>query len=119
MRHRIISHRQTRSAAESQQRQQRQAEDGEIVALDPLEQMDADAFELIAADAGQRGVARHVEIVVEKAVGKIAHGQPRGIDAFEQHFAVAHQRQRRMQRVRLPAQAPQLRGRRRAVRPAC
>ena len=39
---------------EAEQRQQRQAEDGEIVAFDPLEQMNADALELIAADAGQR-----------------------------------------------------------------
>ena len=34
-----------------EQGQERQAENGEVVALDPLEQMDAGAFELIGADA--------------------------------------------------------------------
>ena len=72
--------------------------------------MDADAFELIAADARQRRLAGHVEIVVEESVGEVAHGQPRGIDMLEHHRAVAHQRHRRMQRVRLAAQRPQLLG---------
>src|SRR5664280_1599942 len=90
-----------------EQWQQRQAENGEIVAVDALEQMNADAFELIAADARQSGVPRHVEIILEKAVRNIAHGQPRAVDATEQHGAVAHQRQRGMQLVRAPAQGSQ------------
>ena len=40
-------------AQERQERQQRQAEDGEEVALDPFEELDAAAFELIRADARQ------------------------------------------------------------------
>ena len=46
--------------------------------------MDADALELIAADARERRVARRVEIIVEKRVGEIAHGQARGVDMVEQ-----------------------------------
>ena len=77
---------------EIEQRQQRQAEDGEIVAFDAFEQMDAGAFDLVGADARQRRLAGHVEIIVEKAVGKGAHGELRGVGEFEQHRAVAHQR---------------------------
>ena len=42
-------------AAGIKQRQQRQPENGRMVALDALEQLDAEAFELIAADAGGHG----------------------------------------------------------------
>jgi hypothetical protein len=42
------------------------------------------------------------------AVGEVAHGELGGIDAVEQHGTVAHQHQRRMQRVLAPAQGPQL-----------
>ena len=40
-----------------QQRQQRQADDGEMIAVDLLEQLDALALDLVGADAGQRLVA--------------------------------------------------------------
>ncbi len=56
-----------------------------MVALDALEQLDADAFELIAADARGRRVADRVEIAVEEAIGERAHGQVRRIDVLEQH----------------------------------
>ena len=58
-----------------------------------------------------RGVAGHVEIVAEKAIGHIAHRQARGIDAIEQHGAVANQRHRRMQFVGAATQRTQLLGR--------
>ena len=45
-----------------EQRQKRQAEHGEMIALDALEQLDARAFELIAADARGRRVADGIEI---------------------------------------------------------
>ena len=41
-----------------QQWQQRQTEDGEVIALDMLEQMDAQPFKLVGADAcGDRNAA--------------------------------------------------------------
>ena len=45
------------AAQESKQRQQRQAENREMIALDALEQMHAEPFELIGADAGRHGLA--------------------------------------------------------------
>ena len=45
------------AAQECKQRQQRQAENREMIALDALEQMHAQPFELIGADAGRDGVA--------------------------------------------------------------
>jgi len=72
-----------------EQRHQRQAENSEMIAFHTLEQMNANAFELIGPDARHGIVPHHVEIVVEKAVGEIAHGELRGIDAVEQHSAVA------------------------------
>ena len=47
-RHRVASAPSPRR--KSEQRQQRQAEDGEVVALDPLEELRAQALELIGAD---------------------------------------------------------------------
>ena len=69
-----------------------------MIALDALEQLDARAFQLIAADAGRHRRADRIEIAVEKPVGKVAHRQPRGVDMLEQHRAVPHHRHRGMQR---------------------
>ena len=72
-------------------------------------------FELIAADAGRRRVAGRVEIGVEKVVRERPHGQPRRVDMLEQHLAVAHDRDRRMQRMGLAAQRRELRPRAGAI----
>ena len=66
---------------ESQQWQKRKAEDREIIPLDPLEQVYADAFELIASDACHRSVSSQIEIFIEKTIGKIAHDKLSGIKA--------------------------------------
>ena len=47
----VNSARQLSRRRKSQQRQKRQTKDREIIALDPLEQMDAGLFQLIGADA--------------------------------------------------------------------
>ena len=41
---------------------QRQAQDGGVIALDPVEQVNAEPFHLITADAQERLLARCVEI---------------------------------------------------------
>ena len=46
----------------AEQGQERQAQNGEVIALDPLEQMHAQAFELIGADALGHGFPRFVQI---------------------------------------------------------
>ena len=47
----VIDSRAPRARSSAKQRQQRQAEDREIVAVDALEQLDAASFELVGADA--------------------------------------------------------------------
>ena len=63
-----------------------------MVAFDALEQMHAEAFELIAADAAGDRIACGIEIGVEKFLGEIAHGQPRRLDMPEQHVSIPRDR---------------------------
>src|SRR5216683_2376900 len=80
------------AAQEVEQRQQRQAEDREIIALDALEQLRTQAFELIDADRGERVVAERRQISVEKAVAESPHGEAGAVDQTPDHRAVAHHR---------------------------
>ena len=57
---------------EGEQRQQRQAEDGEVVALDPAEEMRAQPLELVGADRGAHGLAGARQIGVEEGFGEAA-----------------------------------------------
>src|SRR5712691_546251 len=57
--------------------QQWQAEDGEMIRLDALEQMHAITLELIGADACHHGRAGSFEIGVEKPVTERAHRHAR------------------------------------------
>src|SRR6185312_12304947 len=93
---------------ESEQRQQRKPKNGEVIAVNPIKQMDADALELVAADAGERGVAGHVEIIFEIAVGKIAHLQLCSVDARKKLRSVPDEREGRMQFMSAAAQIAQL-----------
>ncbi len=56
------------SAEETEHLEKRQAEDGEIIALDAGEELRAEPFELVGADAGQRGVADPREVLIEKGI---------------------------------------------------
>ena len=58
-----------------QQRQQRQADDGEVVAVDALEQLDAPAFDLVAADRAANRRPGLGEVVIEIGIAEGAHGQ--------------------------------------------
>src|SRR3954462_9638001 len=99
-----------------QKRQERQAENGEMIALDRLEQMDAASLQLIGADAGRHAGARRVEIGLEEIIGKIAHREPRDRHMAERQAAIATYRDRGMQFVRLAAHETELVARRRAIR---
>src|SRR4029077_11091412 len=57
---------------EGQQRQKRQAENRKKVALDPLEQMNPDTLELIAANTSGCRISPHVEGTIGEQIGKIA-----------------------------------------------
>ncbi len=66
----------SRRRSSSSSGKQRQAENGEVVALDALEQLDAAAFDLIGADDAEHdAVADRREIVVEERIGERAHDQ--------------------------------------------
>ena len=79
-----------------------------MIAVDPLEQLRAEAFELIAADACRGRAAGRVEIAFEERVGERPHGQPRHRDMLVKNLAVAQHRPCRMQRMGLAAQRAQL-----------
>ena len=53
-------------AQRGEQRQQRQAENGEIVAVDLVEELDAEPFDLVGADGGQRRLAHGGEIAADE-----------------------------------------------------
>ena len=77
--------------------------------------MDADALELIGADTVKSCISGHIEIVLEKTIGEVAHRQSCSIDTGEQHCFVSHQDERRMQFMCPPTQIAQLFGRRGAA----
>src|SRR5215510_4223993 len=70
---------------EIERRQQRQAEDGEMIRLDALEQMYAEALELIGADARRHRRAGRFEISIEKAIAQHSHGHARDLHCLVQH----------------------------------
>lgn len=53
-------------AQKVEQRQKRQAEDGEKVALDPVEQLSAQAFQLVGTDGFTGFAADLCEIVIDE-----------------------------------------------------
>ena len=74
-----------------QQRQQGEPEDREVIALDTLEQRDAEAFDLVAADACGHDGAGGFEIGFEEAVGKFPHREPRSLAVFKGDILIADQ----------------------------
>src|SRR3546814_4876880 len=78
-------HHHAMAAKEAQQRQQRQTEDGEIVALDPAEELRPEPFELIGADRQKGIVADPVQVVLQEGVAERPHRQPRPRDMMPQH----------------------------------
>src|ERR1700722_6848145 len=70
--------------------QERQAQYGKIVAVDTLEKLNAEAFQLISADARGRGGPRGLQIKIKKLFRKRAHGQPRRADIFEHDRTILH-----------------------------
>src|SRR5215470_13478416 len=88
-------------AQEIERGQKWQAEDGEMIRLDALEQMHAITLKLVGADARHHGSTGRFEISVEECLAECAHGHARHLHGFAQHLAVAHKRNSRMQLMRL------------------
>src|SRR5580700_9734755 len=55
-------------AQEIQRRYERQTQNGEILTIHTLEQLDAETFQLIGADAFRRGISDHVEVMFHEAI---------------------------------------------------
>ena len=79
-----------------------------MIALDALEQMHAQPFELIGADAGRDGVARRIQIGSDLLAAQLTHGHAGNRNLGKQYLAVARHRNGGMQFVRLAGKQPQL-----------
>ena len=90
-------------AQECEQRQQRQAKHRKIVALDALEQLRAEAFELVSADRTQHVTRRRAsDNRPRNASRKSAHREPRHVDVPPDDRAFACDNGRGDQFMRLP-----------------
>src|SRR6185437_12553661 len=103
------------AAQEVEQRQQRQAEDRKIIALDALEQLRAQSLELIDADRRQRVVAERRQIAIEETIAESAHGEARTIHTVPDCRAVLNHGDGAHQLVSLAAQRGELRARLAAI----
>src|SRR6185437_16874520 len=96
------------TAQEGEQRQKRQSEDREEIALDALEKLRAAAFDLIGADGIEDFLARRHDVIAEETVAEIAHDEARPVEHVPEPHAVATHGNRRRQLMRLPAQQSKL-----------
>ncbi len=99
----------------AQQREQRQPENHEVIALDALEQLDPEPLELIRPHARCDRRPGCGEIGIQERVRELPHRQSCDLAVLEQHAAVVHERDGAVQRVGLAAQRHELRARRRHV----
>lgn len=67
---------------------QRQAENGEIIALYALEETQRRPFEPISADRGKDGIAFEIEDKIELGFGEIAHRQIGAVGFGPEDFSV-------------------------------
>ena len=86
---RFIAMMRPRARSSVEQRQQRQPQDREVVALDALEQLHAEALELVGADRLADAVAGAAQVLVEERVGEVAHGEARRRDVAPCHRAAS------------------------------
>ena len=54
-----------------QEREQGQSQDRRVLPFDPLEEMDPEALDLVAAGAGERRVAGRVEVARDRVLAEI------------------------------------------------
>src|SRR3569832_2124669 len=61
-----------------QKRQERQAENGKIIACDAMEKLRAQPFQLVAANGGQHRRTLGLQVAVQERIGKMPHPQLSG-----------------------------------------
>lgn len=96
------------SAQEGEQRQQRQAQDGRMLAFDRFEQVNSRPFQPIGAHGGRDVIALKFEIVFQKRVRKAAHGQPRFGHVMPENAVILPAGDGSHEHVYAATQAPQL-----------
>src|SRR6476659_4350401 len=92
----------------SEQRNKRQAENDEIVAVDPVEQLDANRFDLIGADRAQYLLTGCGEIAADELRREVKHGERGDLGRRPDGLAVGRYRDRGVQGVRLSVEIEQL-----------
>lgn len=95
-------------AQEGQQRQQRQAEDGEEIARDHGKEPGAQALQPVGADGFQYFRAAALQVSRDRRLVEIAHGQPRRLHVTPPGGPVADDANGRVQLVGAPLQAAQV-----------
>src|SRR4029077_14692765 len=84
-----------------EQRQQRKAEDGEIVAVDLLEQLNSETFDLIGPDRAENLFTGSGEIAADELRGELAHDQCRALAVGPDGATVGREGNGAMQTVAL------------------
>src|SRR5579872_6351312 len=79
-----------------------------MIAFDAVEQGDAEALDLIAANAGGYRRPGGVKIGIEEAIGKVPHREPRGLAMHELNRMTARYHDRGVELMRAAAQASKL-----------
>ena len=92
-----------------EQGQEGQPQDAEEIALDPLKELGAQPLELVAADGGQNLVSRHVEVILQKALGQGTHRELDDAVMVPQALSVTQQAHAGMKTVSAPGEFSQLR----------
>src|SRR5215471_12198066 len=95
-----------------EERDERKAKDDEIIAVDLLEQLDADRLDLIGPDRAQHLLAGGGEIMADELGRELAHGERRDLRRGPDGLAVRRHRHRSVERVRLTPEVEQLPARR-------
>src|SRR5687767_544883 len=93
---------------EAKQRQERQAQDGKIITLDGLEELNAQAFKLVRADALQRRLACPGKIAPQGGGLETAHPQRGRLDGVPDDLAILRAGYGRMELMRAARQPKQL-----------
>src|SRR5947209_14782264 len=90
-----------------------------MIAGNLLDEMDAETFHLIGTDACGQRRARFVSVDREEGFTQWTHFHQRGFGRLEQHFAGAHDANRRMERMLPAAEPAELLERLRAIARLC
>ncbi len=79
------------------------------MAVNAVKQLDALVFQTVGTDRGGRVIPLSIEVVVQKRIGKIPHGQQWFLDMLPKDLRALQTGRRGHQAMRTVAQPPQMR----------